>query len=319
MAVTNSTFTGNQATGTRPNNGSVGLGGAITNSGASSFTLTNVTIAGNHADWVGGGIVGGTAGTTLKNSIVANNTAANGGNPWNIAEELLEPPSATAVATSSGRRSTRATRTTSPAPWASPSPIPRLAALAANGGLTQTMALLAGSPALNSGVACPPPATDQRGVTRPQGAACDCRSLREPARRPISRSRRPTTARRRLPGQAITYTLVARNIGPTAVTGATVTDTFPATLTGVTWTCAASAGSSCAASGSGSISQMVNLLAAGTATYHRERHGGAASATRLVANTATVTAPTSGRGREPGQQLGHRRDPARAARWPSTP
>ncbi len=43
-----------------------------------------------------------------------------------------------------------------------------------NGGPTQTHALLPGSPAINTGSPdCPPPATDQRGVARPQGARCD--------------------------------------------------------------------------------------------------------------------------------------------------
>ena len=39
------------------------------------------------------------------------------------------------------------------------------------------------------------------------------------------------------PGQAITYTIVATNAGPSTITGATVADTVPADLTGVTWTC----------------------------------------------------------------------------------
>ncbi|MFZ5882703.1 MAG: beta strand repeat-containing protein, partial [Chloroflexota bacterium] len=51
---------------------------------------------------------------------------------------------------------------------------PKLGPLANNGGFTQTMALGVGSSAINQGgtvVACA--ASDQRGVTRPQGAACD--------------------------------------------------------------------------------------------------------------------------------------------------
>jgi hypothetical protein len=48
---------------------------------------------------------------------------------------------------------------------------PLLAPLADNGGPTETMALLASSPALNAGAECPP--TDQRGVARPQGPGCD--------------------------------------------------------------------------------------------------------------------------------------------------
>jgi hypothetical protein len=49
-----------------------------------------------------------------------------------------------------------------------------LEALDDNGGATETHALLPGSAAINAGTPnCPPPSTDQRGVTRPQGAACD--------------------------------------------------------------------------------------------------------------------------------------------------
>ncbi len=48
--------------------------------------------------------------------------------------------------------------------------------LADNGGPTQTHALLTGSPAIDKGppsTSCPPPATDQRGVTRPQDGDAD--------------------------------------------------------------------------------------------------------------------------------------------------
>ncbi|MDH3306467.1 MAG: family 16 glycosylhydrolase [Acidimicrobiia bacterium] len=48
-----------------------------------------------------------------------------------------------------------------------------LGGLAANGGPTLTHALLAGSPAIDMASAANCPATDQRGVARPQGGACD--------------------------------------------------------------------------------------------------------------------------------------------------
>ncbi len=48
---------------------------------------------------------------------------------------------------------------------------PKLGPLANNGGPTQTMALKAGSPAIDAVQFCPPPKTDQRGVKR-QGP-CD--------------------------------------------------------------------------------------------------------------------------------------------------
>ncbi|MBC7930962.1 MAG: DUF11 domain-containing protein [Rubrivivax sp.] len=91
-------------------------------------------------------------------------------------------------------------------------------------------------------------------------------------------------------GATLTYTVVVRNNGTYIVAG-TVTDTVPAALTGVTWTCAASAGSSCAAaSGSGnSISTSATLLANGTATYTIT--GTVSPASGTIANTATVALP----------------------------
>jgi uncharacterized repeat protein (TIGR01451 family) len=50
---------------------------------------------------------------------------------------------------------------------------PQLVPIANNGGLTQTMALSLTSPAVDAAGTCAQPATDQRGVPRPQGAACD--------------------------------------------------------------------------------------------------------------------------------------------------
>jgi hypothetical protein len=50
---------------------------------------------------------------------------------------------------------------------------PLLGPLANNGGATLTMALLAGSPAIDAGDTTTAPTTDQRGVTRPFGAASD--------------------------------------------------------------------------------------------------------------------------------------------------
>src|SRR5207244_8347310 len=68
-------------------------------------------------------------------------------------------------------------------------------------------------------------------------------------------------------GASLTYTIVVSNAGPSGVVGATVSDVFPAQLSGVTWTCAASAGSSCPASGSGNLNAAVDLLSGGTATF----------------------------------------------------
>ena len=93
-----------------------------------------------------------------------------------------------------------------------------------------------------------------------------------------------------IPGQPVTYTIVATNLGPDDVTGATVTDTLPGVLSGASWTCVASAGSSCTAGGAGNIDDSVDLLANGTATYTLTATVDPAAAGTLD-NTAGVTVP----------------------------
>ena len=91
------------------------------------------------------------------------------------------------------------------------------------------------------------------------------------------------------PGQSVTYTIAATNAGPNAVVGATVADVFPASLTGVTWTCAGAGGGTCPASGSGSINALVNLPVGATVTFTA-----AATITtnpQSLSNTATITPP----------------------------
>jgi len=92
------------------------------------------------------------------------------------------------------------------------------------------------------------------------------------------------------PGAMTTYTIVASNAGPSNAVAATVTDTFPAILTGVTWTCAASgAGSACPAAGSGNINAMVNIGAGGNVTFTATGTIDA-DASGSLANTASVSA-----------------------------
>ena len=88
-------------------------------------------------------------------------------------------------------------------------------------------------------------------------------------------------------GAVLTYTIVVRNNG-TYTVSANLLDTVPASLTGVTWSCAASAGSTCdAAAGSGnSINTGATLLPSGTATYTVSATVNVSSGS--IANTATV-------------------------------
>jgi len=91
-------------------------------------------------------------------------------------------------------------------------------------------------------------------------------------------------------GGNTTYTIVASNAaGPSPATGATVADTFPASLT-CTWTCVGASGGTCTASGSGNINDTVNLPVGGSVTYSATCAVSAA-ATGTIANTATVAAP----------------------------
>jgi predicted outer membrane repeat protein len=185
VTLSNSTFTGNRANGFRPNPGTVGLGGAMIIHGSSNVTISHCTIVGNFADWVGGGIVGGMSGgstTTLRGSIVAGNTAANGGNTWNIAHncsrQLLDGgyniqfPS-------------RANPTDPNDPNCTAGVIiaqPNLAVLGSQGGPTDTMPPSPGSPAIDAVAAgCPAPSMDQRGRTRPEGPRCDIGAVEGPA------------------------------------------------------------------------------------------------------------------------------------------
>src|SRR5262249_25607619 len=83
--------------------------------------------------------------------------------------------------------------------------------------------------------------------------------------------------------------ITASNAGPSAATGSTVADTFPASLT-CTWTCVGAGGGTCTASGSGNINDTVNLPAGGSVTYTAScTISGGASGT--LPNTAPVAAP----------------------------
>ena len=93
-------------------------------------------------------------------------------------------------------------------------------------------------------------------------------------------------------GPAINYTVVVTNQGPDPVTGATVTDTFPAPLTSCSWTCTpAGVGSSCSAGPvGGNIADSVNLPVNGTATY-AVTCSIPASATGSIVNQASAAPP----------------------------
>jgi CSLREA domain-containing protein len=141
------------------NNTASGNGGGLSTNAA---TLINDTITGNNAGGMGGGVSAATS-LSVKNTIVAGNVAQQGGDncqptpSGDLGHNLSND-------TSCGFNSTGDHENVAD---------PHLGNVQNNGGPTDTVALLDGSPAINSGDANGCPATDERAITRPQGAACD--------------------------------------------------------------------------------------------------------------------------------------------------
>ncbi len=161
--LTNVTISGNQLTGS----GSQG-GGMFYNADANSTTLRNVTLAGNSVSGTNGQAGGFFVNDQVAfvNTIVAANQV--NGAPSNCADS-----STVGQLHSQGGNLEGATDCAFTAGTDKRTTDPLLGPLADNGGQTDTMALGAGSPAIDAAIGCPPPATDQRGVARPQQGACD--------------------------------------------------------------------------------------------------------------------------------------------------
>ena len=156
--LTNCTIAGNLCNGTASDMG----GGAILQSNG-TVTLNHCTIVGNRA------AKGATSGLfitngmlKLNNSIVANN-GTGGLENFSVSGGTFTSQGYNISNAWNGRATTTGDRAGDPL----------LAALADNGGPTQTCALQAGSPALNAANPTDPTATDQRGVSRPQVGRSD--------------------------------------------------------------------------------------------------------------------------------------------------
>jgi CSLREA domain-containing protein len=187
LTVANSTFSGNSTMGT----GGGGHGGAIAQSG--DATVSNSTFFNNSATVAGGGIsLINIHNISVINSTISGNSAPSGGGISNNACCGLGSVSliSTIVANSASGGNCGGTITdggynledgtscafTDANSLSSTNPL--LSGLQNNGGPTDTMALQTGSPAIDK---IPPStngcgttiATDQRGITRPQGTACD--------------------------------------------------------------------------------------------------------------------------------------------------
>ncbi len=148
--ITNTTIFGNSANG----DGSLEGGGGVFNNG--SLALTNSTLSDNSSFSPGGGIRNLSPGvTTLRNTIVANSlSGGNCGGPTTDGGGNLSWPDSTCAGINED-------------------PLLDPAGLQPNGGPTETVALQAGSPAIDAAVAASCPPNDQRFVSRPQGDGCD--------------------------------------------------------------------------------------------------------------------------------------------------
>jgi hypothetical protein len=184
LTLINSTVSGNRA-GTR----SKGTGGGLRVGCTCTAEFTNSTISGNRSLRLGGGVVvmgtlqmvnctisnnttqGEAGGVYVKgaldvvNTLIANNTGAGG----NCVVAGLDEYG---VEGTLGTNTNNLVEDSTCSPETSGDPM--LGPLADNGGDTKTHALLPGSPAIDViPVGECPVGTDQRGYSRPQGAACD--------------------------------------------------------------------------------------------------------------------------------------------------
>jgi cysteine-rich repeat protein len=169
--LTNCTLSGNSA----------GQGGGIANLG--NATLTNCTLSGNSATYRGGGIyhacycwpVGLGMSACACGSVTLTNTiiAGSAGGSCSQQEGMPGGGSEGVGSIVDGGHNLQFPGTSCGDTIPSLDPLLDPAGLADNGGPTQTIALLPGSPAIDAGDNASCPATDQRGVPRPFGAACD--------------------------------------------------------------------------------------------------------------------------------------------------
>jgi uncharacterized repeat protein (TIGR01451 family) len=95
-----------------------------------------------------------------------------------------------------------------------------------------------------------------------------------------------------VPGMLVTYTVVVTNAGPSAVTGALITDTLPAELQNPGWVCSAGAGATCPVPSFGSAMNNLSVTMGVNSVLTFTLTGTVAqSATGLITNTAVVTVP----------------------------
>jgi CSLREA domain-containing protein len=185
VTITRSLIAGNQA-GDGSSNPGLGWGDGIENGAYDTLTLQNVTITGNGdslLDGRGGGLDNSSQATSKLTDVTLSDNAAStqagdGGNIYNLGTVTAKDTIAANPLTSGNCGGTQPTSQGHNLDWnggnepcftgADATNVfddPKLAALADNGGPTETRALRPGSAAIDAGAGAP--ATDQRGFVRP--------------------------------------------------------------------------------------------------------------------------------------------------------
>jgi uncharacterized repeat protein (TIGR01451 family) len=244
LTVTNSTITGNTVDSPALVNmgGGVGAGLDPTSITATTVSIVNSTISGNAVTGAptsaGGGLaissVSPTVAMSVTNTIIQGNTV-NGAQ--SECSGVVAPTSANNLTGDATCLFTDA---------GSFQGDPLLGALANNGGPTDTLLPAEASPTIDAGTGTGCPATDQRGVARPQRSACDIGAVEvvplpppptpeppgpePPATPPSADLAVSLTARPPAPnlGDKVRFTFAATNAGPDAATNTVLTGKLPA-------------------------------------------------------------------------------------------
>jgi hypothetical protein len=177
VTISNSTLSGNSTSG---------VGGGIENYTGGTVSISNSTLSGNSAAGYGG--IYNSGAVTISNSTLSGNSAPNGyyggifngGTMTSSSSIVADNPGGDCLQSGTvhdqGYNLESGTSCGFTGPGSLQNANPHLLALANNGGPTQTMALQQGSPAIDviptSSGLCP--ATDQRGVTRPDNGETNC-------------------------------------------------------------------------------------------------------------------------------------------------